>query len=177
MTVLLACFVVVAVLNPPRRVCEIDPRPDVQVAAAGAAIAAGAYLLVAAVSGPVLGALDISDANIRIAAGLVVAIRALVDVVLPPKPEPPGLRVGSGALAPLAFPILVRPEMAVLMLSVGHDIGVWRAGLVALTGVALAAGAMVVWSSGRSARLTGIAVSCVAVVAAVQVTLDGVLDV
>lgn len=101
--------------------------------AAGAVLAMGVLSLIAAVGPAALRALDISVPNGRVAAGLVVIASALVQLFRAPEWD----RVYDGghsdsaaapkgalaALTPIFFPVLLRPELAVLALVGGADVG------------------------------------------------------
>ena len=80
--------------------------------------------LAAAVSGPVLDALDVSRPAVRLAVGIVGAVAGLVRLARrAPAPEPGGGWLG-GALVPVAVPLVAAPALVVLGLSAGADLGV-----------------------------------------------------
>lgn len=99
--------------------------------------------IVAAVSGPLLSAMDVSGPTARIGAGLVVAITSLVRLLRPVlRAEESTLDIDPGwtsALIPAAFPVLLQPVVALVALSAGADRG-W------LQTVVLAAPAALVWA-------------------------------
>src|SRR5690606_3288484 len=136
-----------------------------------------AVVLAAAVSGPLLGALSVSAPNIQIAAGLVLLVRATVDAATPPGHEPARLDGRWNALVPVAFPLLIRPEVALLALAAGAQLGVARAAAIAAPAYLAAAVALAVWRGARTARTVGVVLSVVGVAAAVDLVIDGVLAV
>lgn len=172
-----ALVAVVAAVNPLRRWSALRAPLEPAVAAAGAGIAWLAALVLAAVSDTILDRLSISAPNAQIAAGLVLLVRALVDVVLPPGVEPVA---GGGrwrAAFPVAFPQLVRPEVALLMLAGGVVLGIGRTAFVAAAAYAATALALSVWRWERGARVLAVATSVAGVAAAVDIVIDGVLAV
>jgi small neutral amino acid transporter SnatA (MarC family) len=177
MSLSIAMLAVVAALSPPRRRLELGGRVGAAVAVAGSTIAAAAFVAVSASSGPLLDALDISEPNIRIAAGLVVGLRAIAEVFVPVRPESAWLAGSMAAVVPVALPTLIRPEVAILALSVGADLGVWRSVLVAVVGHGAVAAALAWWDHRPSARWAAVAFSTVAAVVAVDLIIDGVLDI
>jgi hypothetical protein len=104
--------------------------------ATGAAASALAVGAVAVIAGPLLRAADVSPSTALVAAGLVVALAAVVDAVAR-RPAPLARwGPGGGALVPLAVPALVRPAVTVLAVAVAAD-----GGLVAGIAVAIAVAA------------------------------------
>ncbi len=78
---------------------------------------------------------------------------------------------------PVAVPTLLRPEVAVLALSVGADRGPLGATITAAVAFAATLGALLAWPPSRWHRLAALAVSAVAVVVAIDLIIDGVLDI
>lgn len=177
MSLSIAILAMVAALSPPRRSLELDGRVGARVAFVGSGIAAATFVAVAASSGPLLDSLDISEPNIRIASGLVVGLRAIADVFVRARLETAWLAGSMAAVVPVALPTLMRPEIAILALSVGADLGVWRSALVAVVGYGLAAVAVTGWNHRPAVQWAAAAFSAVAVVVAVDLIIDGVLDV
>ena len=106
----------------------------VRVAAAGGAIGGLAVCAAAAVGGPLLDALDVSEPSFRIAAGVVAAVAGAIDLFRrPPSPEPalPGRRA---ALVPVAIPVVARPALLVVALGAGADQGVLVSAAAMATG-------------------------------------------
>lgn len=157
---------------------------DVGIVAAGALLALGGYVVLAAVSGPLLDGLDISAPNARIAAGLTLGLGAMFDLFRR-APDPTSVPEGPmAALAPAFFPALFRPDIGVLALSAGADRGV----AVVLVGSAVGLGACVAWLALAHRTVTGplgvrieqglgFLATAATVWLAVDITVDGVIDV
>ena len=123
-------------LNPARAAFGVR-RTAVGVVAAGGAIGGLAVCAAAALGGPLLDALDVSEPSFRVAAGVVAAAAGFVDLFRRPPPPEPALAGRWAAVVPVAVPIVVRPALVVLALSAGADRGVpLTAGAMAI-GVAL----------------------------------------
>jgi hypothetical protein len=123
--------VAVAVVNPPRLRRLVGRLPAGGVAA-GSVGAGAAVALAAFVAGPLARAADVSPPTLLVAAGLVVAVAALVDAVVQrPGPLAPA-GPGRGALLPLAFPGLVRPAVVLMAVATSAHGGVWVGLVVAL---------------------------------------------
>ncbi|MFN3215401.1 MAG: hypothetical protein ACE367_02780 [Acidimicrobiales bacterium] len=176
MTVLMAFLATMLAVNPPRRALELDPRPRPDAAALGAAAVLAVVVVVAWVSDPLLSALDVSDPNWRIAAGLVLAARGLVDLVLAPKPFPEGWSGRGEALIPVAFPVLLRPEVAAIGLAAGTDQGVVVAGAAAAVALAAAVAATTWWTKQAPARAVAGVISAAAAAVGITLMVQGVLD-
>jgi hypothetical protein len=113
-------------------------RGAVAAGAVGSGLAVG---LVAVAAGPLLRAADVSPSTALVAAGLVVALAAVVDAVAR-RPAPLARwGPGGGALVPLAVPALVRPAVTVLAVAVAADGGVIAG--IAVTVAVAAAGASI----------------------------------
>lgn len=177
MNVYLAAAAFLFAVNPARRALELVPRPDRRVAAAAGAGVVVAIVALAGVSGPLLDLLDVSPPTFRVSAGFVLAFRGLLDLVRAPKPEPEGLTGWGEALFPVGFPVLFRPEVAVLALAAGADLGVIRTGLLGIVAVGLGVLAVVRWRHGGSARAVGGLLSVGAMVVSAALITDGVLDI
>jgi len=174
--------VLLLALNPARAAFAV-PRADgaPQTAAVGGAIGGLAVCAAAAVAGPLLDLLDVSDPSFRIAAGLVAALTGVSDLFRrPPTPEPalPGRRA---ALIPVAVPAVARPALLVIALGAGADVGVLVAVAATVLGVALlaglAAGAPTDGPGGRALRWAARVLAAGLVAGGVLLTIDGVLAV
>jgi small neutral amino acid transporter SnatA (MarC family) len=176
MTVWMAFLAMMLAVNPPRRALELDPRPRPDIAALGAAVVLAVVVVVAWMSDPLLSALDVSDATWRIAAGLVLAARGLVDLVLAPRLFPEGWSGSSEALIPVAFPVLMRPEVVAIGLAVGTDRGVVVAGAAAAVALAAAAAAMTWWTQQAPARAVAAVISAASAAVGITLMVQGVLD-
>jgi small neutral amino acid transporter SnatA (MarC family) len=144
---------------------------------AGAAIAAGASLG----GGLLLDALDVSDASLRIAAGVVAAVVGIATLVRkPPSPIPalPGLRA---ALVPVAVPLFANGGLIVLAVSAYAD----RGAVPVAAALAFAVGTLTVLAAlvrtdgvaGRVLAWAGRLTSAVLVVTATQLVIDGMFAV
>jgi small neutral amino acid transporter SnatA (MarC family) len=177
MNMFLAAAALLFAVNPARRSLELAPRPARRVAAVAAAGVVVAIIALAVVSGPLLDLLDVSPPTFRVAAGLVLGFRGLLDLVRAPTPEPEGLSGWGEALFPVGLPVLFRPEVAVLALAAGADLGVARVGILSLVPIGLAAFAAVRWRHEPSARAVAMMLSAGAILVAVALITDGVLDI
>jgi small neutral amino acid transporter SnatA (MarC family) len=181
-SVWLVAAVVVALLSPPRRAAEMPAsgrtrRDRLRAAAAGSVLAAIAYLALAFLASPVLDGLDVSEPNARIAAGLVAVLVGALTLFTS---EPDELSGGNGfavIVVPILFPMLVRAEVAVVVLSASADHGVGPT----MVAIAAGLGAFVAWlsASHRIARSVATGVSrvaaLIAVAGGVDLLIDGVL--
>ncbi len=173
MNTTVAVLALLGALNPTRRAVEAGRRPAA-VAATGAAIALAVYLAFAGVADRLLEELDISGPNARIGAAAVVALRAGIELAVPARRE---TLAGKGAVVPVAFPILARPDVAVLGLAVAAEAGMAPVAGVCLGGLLLAATLMVRRVEHPALQWVGTAMSVVAALAAVDILVDAVLDV
>jgi small neutral amino acid transporter SnatA (MarC family) len=173
----------VLALNPARAAFGVPRggRSPAAVAAAGAALGGLAVCAFAAVAGPLLDALDVSDPSFRIAAGVVGVVAGAADLVRrPPRPDPalPGWRA---ALVPVAIPVVLRPALLVLALAAGADAGVlvtagaMAFGVALLTG--LAAACPIDGASGRALRWASRLLAAALVACAVLLVVDGLFAV
>ena len=172
MNEVIAILLVVAVFNPVRRRSEVPV--DQRQVAVGAGLALVAFMALGLAGGTLLDWLDITVPTFRVAVGLVVAVVAVKDVFTAPPtggPVEPGL---SGAVAPVFFPVLFRPEAALVAVLVGADAAPgWL-----LVGATLALLDPVFWAersrNARMDRALGAAISVAAIALAVDLLVDGV---
>lgn len=172
MNEIVAVLLVLVAVNPVRRRYELPS--DRRQVAAGAGMTLALLLVLGLTGEAVLEALDITVPTFRVAVGLVLVIRAFVDLVRAlPKggPVPRGLQ---GAVAPVLFPVLLRPEVGLVAMLVGADAGIgWL-----VIGALLALLDPVFWAertgNARLDRAFGAALSAVAIVLAVDLLVDGV---
>ncbi len=152
------------------------------VGALGGAMAAVAIVVLAAVADPLLDALHVSAPTVRIAVALVVAVTAVIDLVgRVPAPEP-GFGGLAASVVPVLVPLVLRPAVALLAISVAADHGmppaVVGAGLVLAATMGAAALAPVDHGTKRTVVRWGMALVAAAVVAvAIAMAVDGVFDV
>jgi small neutral amino acid transporter SnatA (MarC family) len=135
----------------------------------------------AALGGPVLDALDVSDPSFRLAAGIVAGLAGALDLFRrPPSPEP-ALAGRRAALIPFAVPVLARPALLVIALGAGADQGVLVCAGAMVAGVALLTGLVARvptdGSRGRALRWAGRLLAAGLVAGGVLLTVDGILDV
>jgi small neutral amino acid transporter SnatA (MarC family) len=131
----LVAVTVFATVSPPRVPLGLPERRSRSTLVASAAV--GALVIAAilvAVADPLLDALDVSPESLRIAAGLVLVVGGLRALAAPRPSADPGLTGRSAALVPVLFPLLLTPELALVLLSAGAD----ERNAAALTGLAVA---------------------------------------
>ena len=182
MTVWAIVVVVVCALNPPRRRLTLDVGSLASVAR-GAVAAFAVYVLGAATAAGLRGALDVSAPNVRVAAGLVliaVGLHAVVSRIAPTPRDAPVSDVDERTawLVPVGFPVLLRPDIALVALASEPTdvVPVGAALAIALSGV-------VVWwhtRGGHTAPVTrteraiSSALGALLVLGAVRIVLDGI---
>lgn len=168
---------VLAAVNPPAVAAALWPRERRAPMAVAAAIAGLLAVIVAALSDPVLDALDVSPATFRVAAGIVLGLAAARWLIVgAPAVSSDGSPDGWGRVGvPLLIPVLVTPQLVTVSLSAGADDGVAVVVAGAAVGLLLASvGAIVpkrrqvVWTTG--ARL----VAALAIALALALAVDGV---
>ncbi len=167
MSVLLAVLLLVTAHNPPRRRAELTNRP--QVILAGGALTLAVLVILGGAGDSILDALDISAPTLRVAVGLVLAARGLLDLARRLPVPGDGLDGMKGAIVPVFFPVLLRPELALAAVSVAVD-----GGLGAMTfGAAVALG-LVPAVPRRYCRVLSVVASTLLVALAVDRIIDGV---
>lgn len=176
MNTAVAVIALVASLNPARRWVELGRRPPT-VLAVGAVVALAVYATAAAVTGPLLDGLDISSPNIRIGGAAVVGLRAVADLGVTPRAEAGGASGWRAALVPVAFPVLARPDVAVLAMAVSTELGVATVIVGAGVGLVVAVAGVPALGERRAAGWLGPVFTVVTIVAAVDLLVDAVLDV
>lgn len=120
-------FALFVVANPFRwrlSLPETEGRAPRASLAVGLAILAVAAVAFAAAAGSVLDWLDISPETWRIAAGVVVIGTGLWVLVFPQRRQEPELGGLAAAVVPVFFPVLLAPELFVLLAATGADAGV-----------------------------------------------------
>ena len=173
-----------AALNPARAAFGIPRRRGspsaLELAALGGLIGGLAAVVAAALGGPLLDWLDVSEPSFRIAAGAVAVVGGAVDLFRrPPSPEP-SLAGWRAALVPVAVPLVARPILLVMALSAGADRSVLVAAGSMAIAVALLSGLTAWWTTegprGRilawAARLLAAALVACGVVLGVDGTFD-----
>lgn len=169
MSGLLAVILLIVTVNPPRRRAELGE--DWRVVAAGAGLTLVALMVLGGLGEWLLDGLDITAPTFRVAVGLVLLVRGAVDLVRSPAApiEPPG-----GAGVPVFFPVLFRPELGLVAVSVAADAGFGPMALGTALGMALVVGAVARLDRPRFQRTLGMVFSTALIVLAVDRVIDGV---
>jgi small neutral amino acid transporter SnatA (MarC family) len=173
---------VVAGANPMRAALALRPGSPEGARALTGAVVLG-YTLVAlaawglaAVSGPMLDGLDISPESFRVGGGIVLALggaRLAVMGLTEWDDVPPAWR---SALVPIAFPVLLAPELVAVAVGLGADEGAGPVLLAAVVAGILGTLAFVAVKGrpGPSAGATCRLVGGVAVVCGTAYAIDGI---
>ena len=183
---LLAVVALVATINPSR-VAEVggqlpdDPssqrRTQRAATVAGTAVVGVLLVVLGALASGLLDAIDVSAPTLLVGAGLVLVGAGAKDLFVGPPPAEPALPGWGAAAVPVAIPLVARPQVGLLAVSVGayHGLAAVVVGSVAL--VACVAGLMAMGSSGVRARVRhwlGVLAAVVTVGAGVAFAVDGV---
>jgi len=176
---LLALNPVRAALGVPRE--KRSARERAGTAAIGGAIGALAVCGAAALGGPILEAVDVSEPSFRIAAGVLAVSLAVADLWRGAPAPRPGLSGPRAALVPVAVPLVARPVLLVVALGTGADRSIAvTAGALAVA-VALQTALTAWWPAegarGRSLRWAVRLLAAGLLACGVLLALDGVLDV
>lgn len=170
MTWLVGVLLVLAAINPALRWHELPS--DRRQVAVGSGITLAVLLFLGAGGDWILESLDITVPTFRVGVGLVLVIRAIADLL---KPVPQAIAPAGGlrsGVVPAFFPVLFRPEVALVGVLVAVDAGIgWM-----LAGAVLAL-LDVIWWAGRPrplVRSLAALFSVGAVVLAIAVIVDGV---
>ena len=173
----------VLALNPARAAFGVPRagRAAVGVAAVGGAIGGLAVCIAAAVGGPLLDALDVSEPSFRIAAGLLAVLAGAADLFRRPPAAEPSLSGWGAVLVPVAIPVVARPALLVLALGAGADRGLPVTAAAMAIGVALLTALVARWPTegpaGRALRWVGRLLAAALVACGVVLAIAGVLDV
>ena len=180
---------IVASVNPPRVVAAMASaerrRPErLRVALLGCGTVLAILVVGMSLAGTLVDALDVGIPTSRMAVGVIVGFGGLRTVLVgPPSPGPEldGLRAG---LVPLAFPVLARPEPVIAAVLGSADRGFGVALVGVLVGLTLVVVAMTLVGgheddtvTGRFRELPYHLLGGVAVVAGIDILLNGLLDV
>ena len=165
----------VATLDPFRRrdALSVTRARDVW---AGGALAAVVYALVAVLGATTRDALDVSAPNARLAAGLVLVAAGVHATVRAPASFTTDAPTRTDWLVPVCFPVLLRPDLALVALAADGAVSVATIAGSAVLAVAVT-GAW--WSAApeaadrRVVRGASGVLSVALVVAAVRLLLDG----
>lgn len=180
MNALLLAVTFVAVVNPLRTrlgLPEEGERARPAPLLGGAAVAFGAVIVLAWVSGPMLDALEITPEYSLTAAG-VVAIAGGLFVFFFPIPYDEPVPDGPASLVwPVAFPRLFSPEMAMLALAIASTQGVADVAWPTALGIGLTvlAGLIPVGDSGRGVlRWSGRMLATAVVFGGIWLIIEGI---
>ncbi|QGG96206.1 hypothetical protein [Actinomarinicola tropica] len=151
----LVVVAVVAAANPARLARAAGTAPEGTAVrrpvATGGAAAAVAVVVLALLGSSAWTWLDVSDPTGVVAAGLVLALAGAWSLLAPLPSWEPALDGGRAALLPVAVPLVLRPELALLALAAGADGHVPAVVVGMVIAVASAVGGTVE-SSGGDAR-------------------------
>ena len=144
----------------------------------GAAVTLFVGFLLVAISTDLLDALEITPETWRIAAGAVATVVALRVLAVPGRAEEPQLKGPWAALVPVAFPLMITPELIALVSIFGATEPATRSvgGLIVAIAVGAATGTLVVrrpslWLAG--ARL----LATVLILGGLAMIVEGIRDV
>jgi small neutral amino acid transporter SnatA (MarC family) len=173
---------VIAAANPMRAALALLPRSPAELRSLTIAVGIGSAVVtlaawgLAVVSGPVLDGLDISPESFRVGGGIVIAIGGARMVTLGPSEWPDLVPSWATALVPVAFPVLLAPELVAASIGLGADEGAGPVLLAAALAAVLGtlAFASVRGRPGPTAVATSRLVGAVAVVCGTALTIDGI---
>jgi small neutral amino acid transporter SnatA (MarC family) len=166
-----------AAVNPLAVAVALWPRERRLLIAVAAAIALAVAVVCAAVSDPILDALDVTLGTFRVAAAVVLGLAgARWLVVGAPTVGADGPAAGPGrVVVPLLIPVLITPQLVMVSVSVGADEGVVLVAVGAAVSLALAWIAAIAPKRHRGGWTAGVRlVAALAVAAAVGLAVDGV---
>jgi small neutral amino acid transporter SnatA (MarC family) len=184
MTYALLVLAYLAAVNPGRLRLSMPKRPGGQTTSvemlAASALVLGLVAVGLVTAEPLLDALRISPESFRIAAGLVVALVGGWVMLFPSRHEEPELAGWGVVLVPLAFPLLITPELVALAIASGADEPFGSAFTAAAIGLAAGAAVGFVRRVGAAdailrgfSRLAGLGL----VVVGIWMIIDGIRDV
>jgi small neutral amino acid transporter SnatA (MarC family) len=170
---------VLAAVNPSRVAVALSLTPQrerIRPLVAAVVVAAGVFVVLYAAAGWLLDVLDVTDETWRIAAGAVAVLSGARHLALRAAMPVPRLTVPIHAVAPVAFPLLLVPEVVVLAVLYGATESV---GTV-LAASAAGLGAAALWGAVTAGPVTRGAVRMFAallIVAGVALLVMGIRDV
>ena len=169
-----------AAVNPAAVALATWPRERGSVVATATGITWALVLGAAAVSEPVLDALDVSAATFRIATGVVVGLAGARWLVLGASPVDVDTPRGSWRRVgvPLLIPALVSPPLAMVAISTGADDGTLVAAWTAAIALVLAGVAATIAKERRLGWLVGVrSLGALGILVAFALVVDGVKSV
>ena len=155
-------------------------RARVGVLAAGALLALGGVFALAGWSRPILDSLEVSPETFRLAAGIVIAVAAMVTLAKPRPTEEPEAGGAVAALWPVAYPRLLSVEVVALALTTGTKEGVAATLVAAAAAFGITVGLGALRRTGFADRVllnTGRLIVVLLVIVAVFLMVDGIRDV
>lgn len=167
-----AVLLVVAAVNPVRRRYELPE--DRRQVALGSALTLSVLVALGLAGEQLLEALDITVPTFRVAVGLVLALVAAAELFRRLSGGGPAPDGHAGASVPVLFPVLLRPEVALVAVVVAADAGIgWL-----VVGLLVALADVVWWAerirTPRIDRALAAVLSVVAIVLAIDLIVDGV---
>ncbi|MGI9608894.1 MAG: hypothetical protein ACR2NL_01230 [Acidimicrobiia bacterium] len=171
MSVLLAVVLLISTVNPPRRRAEL--REQMPIVATGALLTFVVLAALGALGDRLLDAFDITAPTFRVAVGLVLVVRGAIDLFWAPRPVEGEVGTRT-ALIPVFFPVLFRPELGLVAVSVAVDAGFGPMALGAGLGLALVVSAVARLHHAGYQRALGVVFSTSLIVLAVDRIIDGV---
>ena len=170
-------LLLVVAVNPAAVAVALWDRERWRPVAAAAAVTATVVVVLAALSGPLLDALDVSPPSFQVATALVVGLSAARTLAAgTPRVAGEGPPSGWGrVLSPLLFPVLLTPAVVVAGISTATIDGLGLAIAGTIVGLGLAATAAVV-AKGRDLPWVAAMrfVAALAIVLAIALAVDGV---
>ena len=174
-------LILIAVVNPTRAHWALPSGPGrpglVRQVQLGAAVVAGAGVVLALLGNTIVELFDVSNPSFRLGAGAVMLVAGIRMLAFGPSRWPEAGSERWTWLAPVAFPVLFTPELATASVSYSADEG-WGwvvAGLLAGLGLTVAVHA----SNARPAviQALGRLLGAVVVIAAVVAIVSGIRDI
>ncbi len=166
-----------AAVNPLAVAVALWPRERRSTMAVAALIALAITIVGAAVSGPILDALDVTPGTFRVAAAVVLGLaggRWLIAGASSVATEGPAGGAGRVAV-PLLFPVLVTPQLVMVSMSTGADHGVAIVAAGAAVSLAVAWVAAIAGKRHQVGWTAGVRlVAALAVAVALALAVDGV---
>jgi small neutral amino acid transporter SnatA (MarC family) len=169
-----------AAVNPAAVAVVLWPRERGPIGAVAAAVTLVLVAVAAAVSGPLLDALDVSAATFRVATGVVVGLAGAWRLVFGARPVDVDTPAGSWrrVAVPGVIPALVTPQLTMAAISTGADDGTLTATWTAAVALALAWAALTVRKRRQLGWLVGTRfIGALGVLAAFALVVDGVKSV
>lgn len=181
MSIWLVYATYLAAVNPPRLRPALPERggrvrwPPTLVGA-GVTLAFGVAIV--ALSTELLEALDITSETWRIAAGMVAAVVGFRVLAFPDRPDEPRFAGGWAALVPVAFPLMITPELVALVSIFGATEPATRSVGGLITAVALGAASGAIGHRHRALWLAGARFfAAVLILGGVALIVEGIRDV